>query len=92
MTNVKQIAKNAKLASITLSSLSCDVKNKALENIAKVLTDNTDSVIAANNKDLEAAKIEVENGKLSKSVFNRLKADENKYENKTDDTVVIKSH
>lgn len=78
MTNVKQIAKNAKLASITLSSLSCDVKNKALENIAKALTDNTDSVIAANNKDLEAAKIEVENGKLSKSVFNRLKADENK--------------
>lgn len=78
MTNVKQIAKNAKLASITLSSLSCDVKNKALENIAKVLTDNTDSVITANNKDLEAAKIEVENGKLSKSVFNRLKADENK--------------
>lgn len=78
MTNVKQIAKNAKLASITLSSLSCDVKNKALENIAKALTDNTDSVITANNKDLEAAKIEVENGKLSKSVFNRLKADENK--------------
>lgn len=78
MTDVKQIAKNAKLASITLSSLSCEVKNKALENIAKALEENTNSVIEANNKDLEAAKKEVEAGKLSKAVFNRLKADENK--------------
>lgn len=78
MTDVKQIAKNAKLASITLSSLPCEVKNKALENIAKALEENTNSVIKANNKDLDAAKKEVEAGKLSKAVFNRLKADENK--------------
>lgn len=78
MTDVKQIAKNAKLASITLSSLPCEVKNKALENIAKALGENTNSVIEANNKDLDAAKKEVEAGKLSKAVFNRLKADENK--------------
>lgn len=78
MTNVKQIAKNAKSASITLSSLSCEIKNKALENIAKSLEENTNSIIEANNKDLEEAKKEVEAGKLSKSVFNRLKADENK--------------
>lgn len=78
MTNVKQIAKNAKSASITLSSLSCEIKNKALENIAKALEKNTNSIIEANNKDLEAAKKEVEAGKLSKAVFNRLKADENK--------------
>ena len=64
MTDVKQIAKNAKLASITLSSLSCEVKNKALGNIAKALEENTNSVIEANNKDLEAAKKEVEAGKL----------------------------
>lgn len=56
MKDVKQIAKNAKIASIELSSLSCEIKNKALENIAEALTKNTDSIIEANNKDLAEAK------------------------------------
>lgn len=78
MKDVKQIAKNAKIASIELSSLSCEIKNKALENIAEALTKNTDSIIEANNKDLAEAKKQVEAANLSKSIFNRLKADENK--------------
>lgn len=78
MAEIKTIAKNAKNASIALSSLSCEVKNAALKNVADVLKNNTNSVIDANERDLAAAKIAVEEGKLSKSVFNRLKADENK--------------
>lgn len=78
MSDIKTIAKNAKNASITLSSLSCEIKNEALKNVADALRKNTNSVIEANKRDLAAAKIAVEEGKLSKSVFNRLKADENK--------------
>ena len=78
MSDIKSIAKNAKNASIALSSLSCEIKNAALKNVADVLKNNTNSVIEANERDLAAAKIAVEEGKLSKSVFNRLKADENK--------------
>ena len=78
MADIKTIAKNAKNASIALSSLPCEVKNAALKNVADALKNNTNGVIEANERDLAAAKIAVEEGKLSKSVFNRLKADENK--------------
>lgn len=78
MSDIKTIAKNAKNASIALSSLSCEIKNEALKNVADALKKNTNSVIEANERDLASAKIAVEEGKLSKSVFNRLKADENK--------------
>lgn len=78
MSDIKTIAKNAKNASIALSSLSCEIKNEALKNVADALKKNTNSVIEANELDLASAKIAVEEGKLSKSVFNRLKADENK--------------
>ncbi len=78
MSDIKSIAKNAKNASIALSSLSCEIKNAALKNVADALKNNTNSVIEANERDLATAKIAVEEGKLSKSVFNRLKADENK--------------
>lgn len=78
MSDIKNIAKNAKNASITLSSLPCEIKNEALKNIAEALKNNTNSVISANQKDLQLAEKAVADGKLSKSVFNRLKADENK--------------
>ena len=78
MSDITTIAKNAKNASIALSSLSCEIKNEALKNVADALKKNTNSVIEANELDLASAKIAVEEGKLSKSVFNRLKADENK--------------
>ena len=78
MTNVKLIAENAKKASVILSSLSEDLKNKALTNVAKALEDNTICIKEANAKDLANAQKLVDEGKLSQSVFNRLKADDNK--------------
>ena len=78
MSNVKETANNAKNASVILSSLDTKIKNQALTNVAETLRKNTDSIIDANNKDLALAKVSVEEGKLSKAVFNRLKADENK--------------
>lgn len=78
MSNIKEIASNAKKASVILSSLDTEIKNKALLNIAKALSENINKIIEANNKDLELAKEAVSKGKLSTAVFNRLKADENK--------------
>ncbi|MGN0015031.1 MAG: gamma-glutamyl-phosphate reductase, partial [Candidatus Gastranaerophilaceae bacterium] len=78
MADIKKIAKQAKNASIILSSLPSEIKNNALKNVAEALTNNTNSVKEANQKDLDAAQKLVDEGKLSKSVFNRLKADDNK--------------
>ncbi|MBE7711031.1 MAG: glutamate-5-semialdehyde dehydrogenase [Cyanobacteria bacterium SIG31] len=71
--NFVEIAKNAKLASKKLATLSTDIKNKALLAIAEALDLNQSLIFEANKKDLELAK-----DTLSASVFNRLKLDANK--------------
>ncbi len=67
------IAKNAKIASKKLATVSTDIKNKALLTIAEALENNKSIIFEANKKDLELAK-----GNISQSVYNRLKLDENK--------------
>ena len=67
------LAKNAKQASKKLATLSTDIKNKALLAIAEALDTNKSEIFEANKLDLQEAE-----GKISKSVFNRLKLDENK--------------
>lgn len=73
-----ELAKKAKAASKKIAVLSSDIKNKALLNIAQALDSAQDEIFEANKKDLEAALPQVEAGKMSKSVFNRLKLDKNK--------------
>ena len=76
--NFQEIAIKAKNASKKVATLSTEIKNKALLNIANNLKVNQDEIFEANKMDLELAKPFVENGELSQSVFNRLKLDENK--------------
>ncbi len=76
--NFLEIAIKAKNASKKVATLSTEIKNKALLNIANNLKANQDKIFEANKMDLELAKPFVENGELSQSVFNRLKLDENK--------------
>ena len=76
--NFQEIASKAKNASKKIATLSTEIKNKALLNIANNLKVNQDKIFEANKMDLELAKPLVESGKLSQSVFNRLKLDENK--------------
>ena len=76
--NFLEIAIKAKNASKKVATLSTEIKNKALLNIANNLKANEDKIFEANKKDLELAKPLVEAEKLSQSVFNRLKLDENK--------------
>ena len=76
--NFLEIATKAKNASKKVATLSTEIKNKALLNIANNLKVNQDKIFEANKMDLELARPLVENGELSQSVFNRLKVDENK--------------
>ena len=76
--NFLEIAKKAKAASKKAAALSCDIKNRALLNVAENIKNNKDKIFEANKKDLEEAEQLVKRGELSQSVFNRLKLDENK--------------
>lgn len=67
-----QIAKNAKEASLKIADLSTEIKNKALIKIADKIESAKDEIFEANKIDLELAQKLVDEGKLSKSTFNRL--------------------
>ncbi|ABO49703.1 glutamate-5-semialdehyde dehydrogenase [Desulforamulus reducens MI-1] len=68
MSNVKNLAKKAKIAARTLSVLDTEAKNSALEAIASQLLADKETILQANGKDLD-------NGKkmgLSPSLLDRL--------------------
>lgn len=73
-----QIAKNAKDASLKIADLPTEIKNKALIKIADKIESAKDEIFDANKIDLENAQKLVDEGKLSKSTFNRLVFSENK--------------
>ncbi|MBP3821481.1 glutamate-5-semialdehyde dehydrogenase [bacterium] len=73
-----QIAKNAKQVSLKIAELETSVKNKALNSIAEAFKTKKNEIFEANLQDLEFAKTLLNEGKLGKSTFNRLKLDENK--------------
>lgn len=74
----EEIAKSAKNASKKIATVSTELKNIALQNIAKNLLENKAAIFEANAVDLEEARNLVEKGELKQSTFNRLKLDENK--------------
>lgn len=78
MTNVKEIAKLAKIASIEAMQLSTELKNNALNNIANAFEENKELILNANKQDLKEAQLLLDKGEISQAVFNRLKLDENK--------------
>ncbi len=69
------IAKAAKIASRRLLVASTELKNKVLYAIAQELENCQDEILAANQEDLKEATILLENGKMAKSLFDRLKLD-----------------
>ena len=73
-----EIAKNAKEASLKIAGLNTEIKNQALSAIADAIETHKTEIFTANKLDLENAQLLVEEGKLAKSTFNRLKLDENK--------------
>lgn len=73
-----ETAKKAKEASLKAAALSEEVKNSALIAMADAIEINKAEIFEANKIDLALAEKLVENGEISKAVFNRLKLDENK--------------
>ena len=76
--NFNNIAKLAKVASKKLALLSTQIKYNALLTIAQEIESNKEKIFIANKKDLEEAKVLLENGDISQALYNRLKLDENK--------------
>lgn len=76
--NFIDIAKKAKQASLEIADLSSEIKNSALNKIADMIEQNKDEIFASNKQDLISAEELVSSGEISKSVYNRLKLDENK--------------
>ena len=72
------LVKNAKESTYKLQSLNAEIKNYALSEIAKNIEKRKNEIFEANNKDLENAKELLNNKKISLSMFNRLKLDDNK--------------
>ena len=72
------LVKNAKESTYKLQSLNTEIKNYALLEIAKNIEKRKSEIFEANNKDLENAKELLNNKKISLSMFNRLKLDDNK--------------
>lgn len=78
MSNIEQIAKLAKDAALAIAPLSTEIKNQALETIARNLELNKDKIFEANNIDLITAKRFVDKGEITTATYARLKLDENK--------------
>ncbi|RYC56685.1 hypothetical protein CHU98_g9521 [Xylaria longipes] len=68
----KEAAKEAKDASHILATLSVTARNDALTAIHTALSEARDEILAANARDLEAARQAAENGQLSESLVSRL--------------------
>ena len=71
---IEEICKKAKAASFQMAKLSTDDKNTALCRMANALEANTEKILAANKKDVEAAK----SRGLKAALLDRLALDQKK--------------
>lgn len=78
MIDILETVKNAYNAKTKLYILDIEKRNEALKNIALEIENNKEKIYEANKKDLENAKEALNENKISKSTYNRLKLDENK--------------
>jgi glutamate-5-semialdehyde dehydrogenase len=78
VTEIEEKVIEAKKASITLASVSTDIKNRALEEMANALNMNRQAILSANMRDLEAAEKALRKGELSQAMVDRLKVSDSK--------------
>ncbi len=76
--SIIQKAKTAKEAALKLATATTSEKDKALLRIADSIDKNRERILAANEKDVEVASGLTKEGKLSKSLLERLKLDKSK--------------
>lgn len=78
MESVAEIARKARAASHTLARLSTDEKNRVLAEIARQIEANAGEILAANERDLQAARPLVQAGQMAEALYRRLKLDPSK--------------
>ncbi|MEM8717138.1 MAG: glutamate-5-semialdehyde dehydrogenase [Cyanobacteria bacterium P01_G01_bin.4] len=72
-TTLREQVRATRQAALKLAVLPTDVKNAALAAIADAVETRTDEILAANQQDLAAAAVMVEEGSLSAATYARLK-------------------
>ncbi|ORX52708.1 glutamate-5-semialdehyde dehydrogenase [Hesseltinella vesiculosa] len=72
MSAIEQLARDARLASVSLQSVTNEQKNEALLRIKQVLAERKNDIFAANELDKQLAEEQVQAGKLSNALFKRL--------------------
>jgi len=75
---MEKTAQKTKQASYKLASLSENIKNKALLKVADHIKNNIDMILQENKKDLAEAEKLLQEGNLTKPLYDRLKLDEEK--------------
>ena len=75
-TSIVQKAKIAKKAALKLATATADEKNKALLRIADSIDENRGRILSGNEKDIVDALSLTKEGKMSKSLLDRLKLDD----------------
>lgn len=78
MSDIVSEIRKAKTASIDLSVLTTDVKDRALSSMASALDANRQIILEANDRDLAVGKAMLDAGEISGSMFKRLKLDDSK--------------
>lgn len=81
MREVVSKAKAARAAALQLANVPTELKNIALKQAASAILENSELVLSANSKDVALAKRLQSKGRLSKSLVQRLKLDEQKLRN-----------
>lgn len=78
MSSIVDKVKEARKASIALAGTSAEIRNRALLNIADKITREKEYILEENKKDVEEAQKLLKEGKLTKSLVDRLKLDSHK--------------
>jgi glutamate-5-semialdehyde dehydrogenase len=74
--SVATLARRAREASLVLATLSDEVRRDALIKAAYALVEQKAEILAANGRDCESARVQVEEGSMSQSLFARLQTSE----------------
>jgi len=77
-TSIQEIIAAAKAASFKLGAMSNHDRVQALQAMASALTAEKEGILAANQKDLDAAKIALTNGEIDQAAYKRLVLNEEK--------------
>lgn len=83
-TSVVTEIQKAKAASIELSALPSDVKDRALSAMISALDGSRQAILEANARDLDDAKKMLDAGEISGSMYKRLKIDDSKIDGMID--------